>query len=37
MYVTGISSTHGYMLCKELGVDPEGTEFVRKEILKEGA
>lgn len=31
MYSTCVGSTHGYLLCKELGVDPEGTEFVRKE------
>lgn len=31
MNATGVGSTHGYKLCKALGVDPEGTAFVRKE------
>ena len=31
MYSTCVGSTHAYKLCRELGVDPDGTKFERQE------
>ncbi|ANT40748.1 MULTISPECIES: hypothetical protein [Acinetobacter] len=35
MYMACTGASHGYQLCVDLGVDPEGTDFVKAES-KEG-
>ena len=34
MYMACTGASHGYQLCVDLGVDPEGTDFVKAESME---